>query len=341
MCRSAARQSIRPPRIQGSSVPEPSTTFSVRVSSGISPSLVRSSGMNATGRATSSRPRSAGTRPATARSSSRWPFPSTAATPTISPGRTSSEPCRSASPYPLSRATSSASARIAGGPSVGCGSAAGDRGTGSPPIIAAASPPASSSSRSACSTTAPRRSTVTRSAAASASSSLCVISTAAPPDAVKRRMTSSSSATSAGASTAVGSSSSRMRASAATAFTISSRCLSPTLSRPVRTSGSSGRPIRSPACRTRSRSATGRHRPSGGERHVLGDGEGGDPGEMLVHHPDPQAPRLARRESPSGRRRRPGSSRRRGVPGRPRSASASSCPRRSRPAAHALRRSRA
>ena len=109
----------------------------------------------------------------------------------------------------------------------------------------------------AVSTTRPCRSTVTRSAAASASSSLCVMSTAAPPRDVKRRITPRRSPTSAGASTAVGSSSRRNRASAASAFTISSRCLRATLRCSTRASGSRGRPARSLASFTRRRSRAG------------------------------------------------------------------------------------
>ncbi len=83
------------------------------------------------------------------------------------------------------------------------------------------------------------------------------MSTADPPRAVKARTTRSNSSASPGASTAVGSSSSRTRTSVASAFTISSRCLRPTESRPAGVSGSRGNPIRSASARTRSRRAAG------------------------------------------------------------------------------------
>ena len=84
---------------------QPRTTFSVRRELG-DQTLGRAVLRNESHRpATSSLPRSGATRPATARSSSRWPLPSTAATPTISPAanrerRRAARQSRTPSPAP-------------------------------------------------------------------------------------------------------------------------------------------------------------------------------------------------------------------------------------------------
>ena len=72
---SALRQSTVRPRSHGSGPDEPSTMFSVSVISGIRPSVVRSSGMNAIGSATRRTPRSGCSRPASTRSRVVVPMP--------------------------------------------------------------------------------------------------------------------------------------------------------------------------------------------------------------------------------------------------------------------------
>ena len=77
-------------------------------------------------------------------------------------------------------------------------------------------------------TTRPARSTVTRSATRRTSASLCVTSTTARRSPATRAQTSSKPSISSGRSTAVGSSSRSSRGLADQAFTISTRCRSPT-----------------------------------------------------------------------------------------------------------------
>ena len=98
-CAAAARQSTRRtrrPTIQGAARPRRAPRSRSGSADGISPSVVRSSGMKATGRDTSSSPRNGRRRPATARSNSRCPFPSTPATATSSPPGRSNDAWRSA-----------------------------------------------------------------------------------------------------------------------------------------------------------------------------------------------------------------------------------------------------
>ena len=55
--------------------------------------------------------------------------------------------------------------------------------------------------------------------------------------------------------------------------------------------------MRSLSARARIRSAAGAHGPPGGERDVLRDGERGDRGEVLVHHPDTEPAGVAGRRN--------------------------------------------
>ncbi len=236
----------------------PSRTFSATVKAGINPSVVRSSGMNPTEPETSSVPLIAcvSSRPASVRSNSRWPLPSMAAMPTISPPCHSNEELRtrttSSSPV---RASDNRRARTTprGDTMTGADRSIGAAGTTSSavstgaasPSIARASVSAVWPARTPLETTRPRRSTVIRSADWSTSSSLWVMSTTSPPVAANARRPCSSCCTSRGASTALGSSSRRIRVWAASALTISSRWRSCTLSRSARTVGSSGNCSRS------------------------------------------------------------------------------------------------
>ena len=119
------------------------------------------------------------------------------------------------------------------------------------------------------------------------------MSTADPPSAVNARTTRSISSASPGASTAVGSSRSSTRVSVASAFTISSRCLSPTESDSATRIGLERQPD---ALAQRSDPRTkrrGGHRPPGRQRDILRDRQSGDRREVLVHHPDTEAARGA------------------------------------------------
>ena len=118
--------------------------------------------------------------------------------------------------------------------------------------------------------------------------------------AVNSATTRSSSSASAGASTAVGSSSSRMRASDASALTISSRCFERDRqpagrARPARAAARPAPPAPAPA----RAAAAGAHLPAGRQRDVLRHGQGRHRGEVLVHHADPEAARDARRAGPT------------------------------------------
>ena len=193
-----------------------------------------------------------------ARQASRWPFPSTAATPTISPAVTVRDAPRNAMPSSAYRATSTASnrtsrrrARAGRGEQLDPflhGPFADHRRRGSAAVMSAI--PAES--------TTPAVDTVTR-----VGRGECLVQLVrdrhgrAAPGCEAAEVTPRRSPTSAGASTAVGSSSRRNRASAASAFTISSRCLRATLRCSTRASGSRGRPARSLASFTRRRSRAG------------------------------------------------------------------------------------
>ncbi len=147
-------------------------------------------------------------------------------------------------------------------------------------------------------TTLPSRMTVMRSATSRTSRSLWVMNTIDAPDALSWRMISISSSVSCGVSTAVGSSNTSTLASRESALMISTRCCTPTgqiLDQRV------GVDVESEARRDLAHAgARGiQIEQSAGagvlvtEHDVLGDGEDRDEHEVLVHHADSGAHRVA------------------------------------------------
>ena len=122
-----------------------------------------------------------------------------------------------------------------------------------------------------------------------------------------------------------------MRASAASAFTISRRCLRPTVRRAAGNLGSSGRESRSVRSCTRRRERGRRHRPPCREGDVFPNGQRRHRGRVLVHHADAVASGIPSGAERGRARRPPGSRRRRAAAARRRYASTWTCRRRSRP----------
>ena len=131
-----------------------------------------------------------------------------------------------------------------------------------------------------------------------------------------------------------------MRASEASALTISSRCLRATVRRQAGVIGSRGRESRVGELIHTAAKRRRRHGPAGGERDVFHDGERGHRGRMLVHHADAVPPGVARGSEPDRRPVRPRSRRHRAESARRRCASAWTCRRRSRRERRAPRRRR-
>ena len=168
--------------------------------------------------------------------SSRWPFPATPATPTISPERIENETSRSASPPRSPGALAFCSSSIAS-PSE-CARWTRVASAISRPTMSEASERGVTSSTATVSTDFPPRRTVMRSATAITSWSLCVMTiTECPSRAITRSVLNNPSA-SCGVRTAVGSSRISTREPRKTALTISTRCCSPTESCQIRASGS-------------------------------------------------------------------------------------------------------
>ena len=119
------------------------------------------------------------------------------------------------------------------------------------------------------------------------------------------RSISNSWSASAGVSTAVGSSSTRISAPRTSAFRISTRCCRPTDNSPTIASGSTSRPYsRAELARARLRikpRAFGEQRAAlGAEHDVFEHAERRHQHEMLMHHADAVADRLARRADATG-----------------------------------------
>ena len=193
--------------------------------------------------------------PESASTSSACPFPSTPATPRISPRATVKVAPRRPPPRCPRHCRSMHSRR--GGP--GEGSRAGAAGIAAePPITAAANSTALTLETPLSSTMRPRRRTVTRSATARTSPSLCEMKRTPRPDRASSRIVRSSSAISAGARSEVGSSRMSTRAPRQSCFTISTRCCAAAPSVSTGASTSSGSPARSAAARIsrRARSAS-------------------------------------------------------------------------------------
>ena len=223
--------------------------------------------------------------------------------------------CRRRRPRPRSRrpVTCSESPRTAGSPRSSSTSRSATSSSGSPGLAASFSSRKSTSrptisfarlasvapSVSTVPTFTPRRSTVTRSAISSTSRSLCEMKMTETPSAVSVRSTLNSSAASCAVSTAVGSSRISTSAPRCSTRRISTRCCWPTPMSSTRARGSTTRPKRSDRSRTRSLGRVDVEQRAlarlGRQHDVLGHGHDRDQHEVLVHHPDAHADRLARR----------------------------------------------
>ena len=236
-------------------------------------------------------------RPVIASTSSDWPLPSTPAMPTISPARTCRDRPRSAG-SPRSSIASRSSTSSSGSP--GVAAVLLDAGTArrGRPSAWRGSPPWRPRSATV-SIFLPRRSTVTRSAISSTSRSLCVMKMTETPSAVSARSTLNSSAISCAVSTAVGSSRISTSAPRCSTRRISTRCCWPT---PMSSTQARGSTREAEALRQLAHALLGRVAVEqralarlGGEHDVLGHRHDRDQHEVLVHHADPHADRLARR----------------------------------------------
>ena len=292
------------------------------------------------GRAATSRP-STSTRPEQVRipvmtcASSAWPLPATAATPTISPARTSSDASRRAgTPRSLSADTPSTPRTTRpGSTSVRLSASS----TGRPTMSLARSARVTPRGSMPAAVTRPARITVIRSAIESTSPSLWLMNTTLRPSATIERRFSNSSAISCGARTAVGSSRISTRAPWNSSFTISTRCCSPTDSCHTRAPGST----RSPTCAASvadlllgPAQVEPEPRQLQAEQHVLGHRLRRDEREVLVDHADARRDRVARRAEVDVPPVDPHLALRRVGTGRRARSSACSCPPRSHRAGH-------
>ena len=276
--------------------------------------------------------------PVIASTSSRWPLPSTPATPKISPARTSTEkPLTVRTP----RSSSTSRPRTLSTTSPGAASPLSTWKTTSRPTIRLASDCWVAVCGSAVPATRPLRSTVMRSATASTSRSLWVMNTIDLPWSTRLRTTPKNSSTSPGVSTAVGSSRIRMSASRNSAFTSSTRCCSPTERSPTFASGSTIEPVllleltdAAPGFGDVEQSVLGE---LVAEDHVLGNGEHRDQLEVLVHHADARGRSHRSRLTAALARREPRSPPGRAGTDRRRRSSACSCRLRSRRAGNGSR----
>ena len=170
------------------------------------------------------------------------------------------------------------------------------------PTIASASSGGDVFAVSNVATISPRRMTETRSVNDMISRNLWVMKMMVLFSRLSTRSISNNWSASAGVSTAVGSSSTRISAPRTSALRISTRCCRPTDNSPTMASGSTTRPYSRPSSAEpladRAR-AFGEQRPAlGAEHHVFEHGERRHQHEVLVHHADAVADRLARGADP-------------------------------------------